>query len=72
MIEQPQPKLKEAEIAPFSAMDDLVPAVSHSVRSKVDDPELGERCGDQESAQTSRVREVALVQMKSTAFLIRE
>jgi len=72
MIEQPQTKLKEAEIAPLIAMDDLFPAVPQGVRSEVDDPEVGKRCGDQESAQTRRVREVALVQMKSSAFLIRE
>ena len=55
MIEQPQTKLKKAEIAPVSAMDDLVPAMSQGIDPEVDNPQIGETSGDQESTQARRV-----------------
>lgn len=53
-------------------MNDPVPALPQGVQSDVDNPEVGETCGDQESTQARRVRQVAFMQMKSSTFLIRE
>ena len=72
MVKQAQTELEEAEIASVGAMNDLVPSMLHGVLPEVDDPEIGQTCGDQKSGQTHRVRKVTLVDMKPAAFLVRE
>ena len=72
MLEQSQTKLKQAEITAAGTMNDLVQARLHSVCPEIDDPEVSKTCGDHQPGKTLGIRKVALVQIESTALLVRE
>lgn len=72
MLKQAFTQLKKAEIATTDAMDHLVQPFPHGVRPEIYDPKVCEASGDQEAAETHRVRDVAFVDKEPAALLVRE
>ncbi|MCB0204484.1 MAG: hypothetical protein KDH89_06660, partial [Anaerolineae bacterium] len=68
MIEQIQTQLEEAQIAAISAMNDSAPAMEMSLDTEIDDPDVSQASGNQNSGNTLWVADMALVETKATAF----
>ena len=72
VLKQVQAELKEAEIAAVCAMDTLVPAVGDAAYAQVNHPDVGKTSSDQQTGQTLWLADMALVQSKAAALLVRK
>ena len=72
MFQQVQAKLEEAQITAVRAMDNLDPAIPLGDHTQVDDPDVGQASRDHQPGQALWIRDVALVQVESSALLIGE
>ena len=53
-------------------MNEVLPAVSDSDNSEIDDPDIGQTSRNHQTCQAHRIGQMALVQVEATALLIRE
>lgn len=72
MIEQIEAQLEQAQIAAISAMNDGAPTLEMSLDTEIDDPDVSQASGNQNSGNTLWIADMALVETKATAFLVGE
>jgi len=64
--------LKKAQVAPISAMNNGCPLVTLGDNAQKNDPDVSQTSSDHQASQALRVSDVAFVQVKAPAFLVRE
>ena len=72
MLQQVQAQLEKAQVTAVRSVDDFDPVVSFGQRTQMNDPDVSQASGDHEPSQAPRVRDMALVQVEASAFLVGE
>ncbi|HKZ69517.1 MAG TPA: hypothetical protein VJ020_05530 [Anaerolineales bacterium] len=70
MIQKSQTQLEQAQIAAMPAMDFRRPPVLVRHSAQVDNPQVGEAGGQDQPHHASRVAQMAVGQVKPSAFLV--
>ena len=72
MFEQVQAEFEEAQVTAVRTVDDFDPIISLGNDAQVDNPDVGQASCNHQPSQTRWLRDVALMQVETAAFLIRE
>lgn len=72
MLQQIKTQLKQTQITPIRPMDNGYPLVFLGNCTQIDDPNVSQTSGYQQTGNTLWVRDMALLQMKATTFLVRK
>ena len=72
VLQKAQAKLKETQIAAVRATDFPPPATAHRDGTEINDPVIGEAGSDHKPGNSFRVGNVALVEVESATFGVRE
>ena len=72
MLQQVQAQLEEAQITTVCPMNDRDPVVMLGLDTQKYDPDIGQTSSYQQTCHALWVRDMALMQMKAPAFLVRE
>lgn len=72
MRQEPQAQLEQTQIAPMTTMNNGLPTILLGARAQVDHPQVGPARRQHQAGDAGRVAQMALVQLKSPAFLVRK
>jgi hypothetical protein len=72
MFQQIETQLKQTQITPVGAMGDSYPAVSFGYDTQINDPNVSQTSGYQQAGNPLWVKDMALLQMEATTFLVGE
>ena len=72
IIQQPQAQLEQAEITAVAPMNQWQPTIFLRDCAQVNDPQISQTGSDHQPLHPPRIAQMASVQLKSPAFLVRK
>ena len=72
VVQQPQAELKQAQVTAVTPMNNWQPVVILRNRAQANDPQIRRAGGDQQPTDRLRIAQMAAVDLKTPAFLVRK
>jgi hypothetical protein len=72
MVENPQTELEQAQVATISPMNNFVEFATKRPKPKPHNPKVSQASGNHQLSKSTWVRKMTLVQVETTALLVRE